>query len=149
MAIMTMTAYQRPDVEALSALSAVQLKMRARIERVLPPGVSATTFEVLERLSAGEGGSPAAIAKSLGLSRPAFSHVLARLQAQQWVDVVGDPDDGRRKYLTLTAAGAAMHRQCLIATRSERSSMRSAILERDAQAALPFLRGLSAWLTAS
>ena len=83
------------------------------------------------------------------MSRPAFSHVLSRLEGAGWAAVAGDPADGRRKVLTLTSAGAAMHRQCLAATRAERTSLRRAVRPQDAEAALPFLRGLSDWLTAS
>lgn len=139
----------RPDVEALSVLASAQMRMRARIERALPADVSATAFEALEQLASGRPTSPAELAERLGLSRPAFSHVLARLEHAGWAAVAGDPADGRRKVLTLTAEGAAMHRQCLAATRAERTSLRQAVRPEDAQAALPFLRGLCAWLTAS
>ena len=140
----------RPDIEALSALSAVQMRLRARIERALPAGVSASTFEVLEQLARPDApASPGELAGALGLSRPAFSHLLARLESAGWAQTRPDDRDGRRKRLVLTAAGAQAHRDCLAATRDARRTLRAAVTSEAAMAALPFLRGLDAWLTGS
>lgn len=140
----------RPDIEALSALSAVQMRLRARIERALPGGISASTFEALEHLARTDApAGPGDLAEALGLSRPAFSHLLARMERAGWVRTWPDDLDGRRKRLALTEAGARVHRDCLAATREARRTLRAAVAPEAAVAALPFLRGLDAWLTAS
>ena len=140
----------RPDIEALSALAAVQMRLRARIERALPSGVSASAFEALEQLARTDAPSgPGELAEALGLSRPAFSHLLARMEQSGWVLTAPDDRDGRRKRLTLTASGARVHKQCLAATKEARRTLRAAVAPEAAAAALPFLRSLDAWLTAS
>ena len=147
---MTAEPRLRPDIEALSALSAVQMRLRARIERALPAGISASAFEALEQLARTDApAGPGALAEALGLSRPAFSHLLARLEQAGWVQVLPDDRDGRRKRLVLTENGARAHRDCLASTREARRALRAAVAPETAAAALPFLRGLDAWLTGS
>ena len=143
-------ARARPEIEAIAALSAIQARLRARMERALPPGVSAAAFEALEQLARSQApGGPADLAAALGLSRAALTHTLARLEAARWVAMSADPGDGRRKRLTLTSSGAETYRTCLRATRAERESLRAAVSPWAAESALPFLRSLEAWLTRS
>ena len=147
---MTAEPRLRPDIEALSALAAVQMRLRARIQRALPAGVSASAFEALEQLARTDPPSgPGELAEVLGLSRPAFSHMLSRMEQAGWVQTAPDQQDGRRKRMILTAAGVRIHRECLAATREARRALRAAVAPEAAAAALPFLRGLDAWLTAS
>jgi DNA-binding MarR family transcriptional regulator len=89
------------------------------------------------------------LAQALGLSRAALSNTLANLERAGWVTMKAHPSDGRRKRLALTAAGVETHKQCLRATRPELENLRAAIRGETAEAALPFLRSLLAWLTRS
>ena len=140
----------RPEIEALSSLGVIQAQLCSRMERALPGGVSAAAFEAMDRLAAANPPQgPAELALALGLSRAALSNTLANLERAGWMTVKPHSDDGRRKRLSLTPAGADMHRRCLFATRPQLENLRAAISGEAAEAALPFLRSLSAWLTRS
>lgn len=143
-------ARARPEIEAINALATIQARLRARMERALPPDVSAASFEAMERLSRADAPTgPAELADALGLSRAALSNTLARLEGAGWVLAVADPQDGRRKRLWLTPKGVETYRDCLRATRPDRERLRDAVSPWAAEAALPFLRSLEAWLTRS
>lgn len=81
---------------------------RTEAERRFPPGLSLAGFGVLNHLTLrGPTQSPNQIASAMQVTRGAVTGTLKRLQSAGWVAVTPDPDDGRGKRVTLTAAGAA------------------------------------------
>ena len=141
---------ERPDLEALTAIAVVQQRLRARLERAMPPGLSAAGFDALTRL-AGHGAptGPAELADALGLTRAAITNTLIRLESAGWITVTDDDRDGRRKRLAITAEGVRVQREAARAARPQLEALRASVDPAEAEAALPFLRALKLWLTRS
>lgn len=140
---------ERADVVFFARVTAIERLAAQRLERALPAGLSAASLAVLNRLAiAAAPLTPQELARALQLSKPAMTHTLQRLERQRLVELRGDPDDGRRKRVTLTAAGAEAQRAALAAVRPKLEEVRAAFVPADFEAALPFLERLGAWLAA-
>jgi DNA-binding MarR family transcriptional regulator len=82
---------------------------RTAFERVLPEGLSAAGFAVLNhfvRLDLAQS-SPARLARAFQVTKGAMTNTLQRLEALGLVSVDADPADGRGKIVRLTPAGRA------------------------------------------
>jgi DNA-binding MarR family transcriptional regulator len=140
-------ARRRPDIELLAQIARIEQRVRAGLEGALPEGLSAAQFTVLGHLVlAGEPQSPGAIAAQFQLSKAAITNTLQRLEAQGFIRLQADDGDGRRKSVTVTAAGAAAHREGLAAVKPQREALRQAFAAQEFEAALPFLRRLRDFL---
>jgi DNA-binding MarR family transcriptional regulator len=137
----------RADVAVFARIGAIERLAAQRLERALPDGLSATGFDVLNRLAlASAPQSPQGLAKHLLLSKPTMTHTLQRLERQGLVAIASDPADGRRKRVALTDAGAAAQRAAAAAVRPKIEEIRGAFGAHAFEAALPFLERLAAWL---
>ncbi len=136
----------RPDVEVFTQIAIIDQLVSNRLDRVLPEGLSHAQFGVLSRLERLGETTPAELARGFQVTKGAITNTLQRLETQGFVSVSPDPDDGRRKVVTLTAAGAAAQRDAMAAMRPQMSGLREAFDETDFQSALPFLRRLRSWL---
>jgi DNA-binding MarR family transcriptional regulator len=110
-------------------------------------GVSATRLSLLDRLETAGAHRVTDLAAAEGITQPAATTLVNRLEEQGWVARSADPSDGRASLITITDAG----RQRLHEHREERSrriAERLALLDaadRAAlRAALPALRHLTA-----
>jgi DNA-binding MarR family transcriptional regulator len=137
----------RPDVQVFTEIGVIDQMVANRIERALPHGLSHAQFAVLTYFTRyGGPASPAELAGLFQLTKGAMTNTLQRLEAQGFVAVEPDPADGRRKLVSLTAAGLAAHDAALIALRPMTESLREAFTEAEFEAALPFLKALRTWL---
>ena len=137
----------RADVAVFARIGAIERLAAQRLERALPDRLSATGFDVLNRLAlAPEPLSPRGLAKTLLLSKPTMTHTLQRLERQGLVTIAGDPADGRRKHVALSVAGAQAQRAAVAAVRPKIEEIRAAFGAHAFEAALPFLERLGAWL---
>jgi DNA-binding MarR family transcriptional regulator len=137
----------RPDVELFHEISLIDQLARSRLERALPQGLSSAQFGILNQLSRqGEPMSPAQLAEAPHLTKGAVTNLLQKLEGQGLIAVTNDPDDGRRKWVSLSDGGGAEHQQCLKRLRPLMEEVRGAIGEDDFKAALPFLKQLRLWL---
>ncbi len=144
---MAAEAKDRPDVRVMTEIGIIAQLSQARLERNLPDGLSAAQFGVLIHFSRRGGReSPARLASAFQVTKGAMTNTLQRLEAQGFVAIVGDPDDGRRKWVSLTAEGARAFELGLGAMRPHLENMRSAFTEDEFKAALPFLQALRVWL---
>jgi DNA-binding MarR family transcriptional regulator len=140
----------RSDVEFFACLTAIGRLADQRLERATPDGVSLASLSVLNHLAQWGGApTPNQLAQSFQLSKPAMTNTLQRLQTQGFVEISADPDDGRRKRVTLTDAGLAVQRAAIAGVRPKLEALRGAFEPHDFEAALPFLRRLRAWLAAN
>ncbi|HEY1751442.1 MAG TPA: MarR family transcriptional regulator [Caulobacteraceae bacterium] len=140
---------ERADIAFFACVSAIERLAAQRLERALPAGLSGAGFAVLNRLAISpDPASPLALAAALKLSKPAMTHTLQRLEGQGLVAVTADPDDGRRKRVALTPAGAAAQRAGAAAVRPRLDEVRAAFNPSEFEAVLPFLERLGAWLAA-
>ncbi len=144
---MSRTAKSRADVQVFSEIGVIGQLTRNRLERALPDGLSQAQFGVLVRL-AQHGGeeSPARLAQAFQITKGAMTNTLQRLEAQGFVSVVDDADDGRRKRASITPAGLAAHQIGLKAARPTMDALRARFSDAEFEAALPFLVALREWL---
>jgi DNA-binding MarR family transcriptional regulator len=137
----------RPDVELFQEIGLIDQLANSRLERALPQGLSYAQFGILNHLSRrGEPSSPAQLASALNLTKGAVTNLLQKLEAQELIATTTDPDDGRRKWVSLSDGGGAEHQQCLKRLRPLMEEMRAAIGEDDFKAVIPFLKQLRLWL---
>ncbi|MEQ4498259.1 MarR family winged helix-turn-helix transcriptional regulator [Nocardioides kribbensis] len=100
-----MTSGGIPDDPLSSALQHVLLahtRAQAHLARSL--GVSRTDVDALEHLMTGPL-SAIELARRLGVSQPAVTHLLGRLERRGHARRAADPSDGRRVAVELTEAG--------------------------------------------
>lgn len=109
--------------------------------------VSATALSLLDRLDTGGDQRVTDLATLEGVSQPAATTLVNRLEGHGWAARSADPTDGRATRVTITDAGRArlhQHRK----ERSTRIAERLALLDASDQAALhaalPALRHLTA-----
>ena len=96
---MAAEAKDRPDVRVMTEIGIIAQLSQARLERNLPDGLSAAQFGVLIHFSRRGGReSPARLASAFQVTKGAMTNTLQRLEARGFVAIVGDPDDGRRKW---------------------------------------------------
>ena len=140
-------ARERADVEFFAEIAIIERLAAARLERALPAGLSSAQFGVLNHFARhGGASSPLALARVFQVTKGAMTNTLQRLEAQGFVEITDDADDGRRKRVEITAAGLAAQQAGLMAVRPRIEAIRAAFGAEDFNAALPFLKSLRAWL---
>ena len=127
----------RDQPEALAAEVAAGLERLIRLFRWISPpsGLSLTSAATLATLERGGPRRLTALASREGVTQPAMTQLVARLQDAGLVDRVPDAADGRVVYVRITAEGRAMLARRR-AVRVERVAALLARLSPDEQAAL-------------
>ncbi len=78
------------------------------LERVLPVGMTASQFGVLNHLArVGDGQTPLRIARAMQVTKGAITNTLSHLERAGHVRITPDATDGRSKRVELTADGHA------------------------------------------
>jgi DNA-binding MarR family transcriptional regulator len=123
--------------EALAAEVAAGLERLIRLFRWISPpsGLSLTSAATLATLERGGPRRLTALAAREGVTQPAMTQLVARLQDAGLIDRVPDTADGRVVYVRITAEGRAMLARRR-AVRAERVAALLARLSPDEQAAL-------------
>lgn len=87
----------------------------AAFAAVLPKGMTIAQFTVLNHFVrlGHEERSPAQLASAFQITRPTMTSTLARMEKAGLVAIKADPNDGRGKLVSVTAAGAEMRDKCL------------------------------------
>jgi len=144
---MSRAPQDRPDIQVFAEIAAIDQLSTTRIERALPAGLTKAQFMLLDRLARRGGGeTPAELARAFQLTKGALTNTMGRLSAAGFITVAGDKDDARKKRATVTEAGAAAHREALMALRPITESARQAFPESRFAEVLPFLQTLRLWL---
>ena len=91
----------------LSTFTALVDGVVAELEREGHPGVTATHAFALEAIDDGAQ-SASQLARTLGVSRQAAAKTITALEELRYLDRRDDPEDARRKRLTVTARGNEM-----------------------------------------
>ena len=142
-----MALKDRPDVSVLTEIGIISQLSSAALERSLPEGMSAAQFGVLTHfMRRGGEESPAKLAAAFQVTKGAMTNTLQRLEAQGFVAVLADETDGRKKRVSLTAAGARAYEAGLMALRPRMEGLRGAFTDAEFVAALPFLKALRVWM---
>ncbi|HZF77770.1 MAG TPA: MarR family transcriptional regulator [Acetobacteraceae bacterium] len=139
-----------PLFTLLNEVAIIEHLSRNRLERVLPDGLRASHFVVLNHLvRMGDGRSPARIARAVQVERPAMTNTLQRLEGRGLVRLAPDPRDGRGKLVHLTEAGRAAREAAVAAAEAAIAPIAAGLPEAEIAAALPVLRRLRAALDAA
>jgi DNA-binding MarR family transcriptional regulator len=92
--------------KVLNEIGIIAQLSRAELERAGGDQLSAAGFGVLNHLSRLPGDwAPARLARAFQVTKGAMTNTLQRLEAEGFVKIVGDPEDGRAKQVTITAKG--------------------------------------------
>lgn len=132
-----------PLFALLNEIAIIEHLARNRLERVLPDGLRASHFTVLNHLvRLGDGRSPARIARAVQVERPAMTNTLQRLEARGLIRLAPDPRDGRGKRVFLTEAGRAAREAAVAAANDAIAPITADLRVEEVEAALPLLRRL-------
>lgn len=137
-------ARDRADVQVMTEIGIISQLSNARLEKI--SGMPSAQFGLLSHfMRRGGEESPAQLASAFQVGKSAMTHTLQRVEAAGWIAIRPDPVDGRRKWVSLTPAGAAAYGEALKGLRPHLEAMRSAFTDEEFQAVLPFLRALRIW----
>lgn len=120
---------------------------RSRLERVLPAGLKAPHFGVLNHLvRLGDQTSPLRLARAFQVSKGTMTNTLQRLEARGLIELRADPEDGRGKQVRLTAKGRAMRETAIKAIAPAMAELATRFPESEFQKVLPLLQSVRAYL---
>ncbi|WP_206030199.1 MarR family winged helix-turn-helix transcriptional regulator [Roseomonas sp. AR75] len=139
-----------PLFALLNEIAIIEHLARNRLERVLPDGLRASHFVVLNHLARlGDGRSLARIARAVQVERPAMTNTIQKLEARGMVRTAAHPRDGRGKLVFLTPAGRAARAAAVSAATAAIAPVAAGLPEHEIRSALPLLRRLRAALDAA
>lgn len=118
-------------------------------ERVMPHDLTMSQFSVLNHLARlGDGKKPSYLASAFQVTRGAMTNTLTKLEANGFVDVRPDDNDGRSKVVFLTGSGARARTEALKALSPLLADLLKAVPEKDFRAAIPFLAKVREYMDA-
>jgi DNA-binding MarR family transcriptional regulator len=92
--------------------------------------------------------SPADLASAFQVRRPTMTSTLTRMERDGLIVVRANPDDGRAKLVSLTAAGRAMRERCIAGVAALIPAITAIMSDAELSALLPVLRKLRVGLDA-
>lgn len=111
------------------------------MERVLPAGLTMSSFSLLNHLTTrGGSDSPARLALALQVTKGAVTALLKRLEARRLIHMSANPRDGRAKIVTLTEEGRRRRDDAIAALDPLLEAFLVDFSETDLVNALPLLR---------
>jgi DNA-binding MarR family transcriptional regulator len=135
----------------INEASIIEHLSRTAAERVLPEGLSLAGFTVLNHMIrlGHERRAPAKIASAVQVTKGAMTGTLKRLEAEGWISVTADPDDGRGKVVMLTPEGRAIRETALSVLAQQLELVLRAVSEDELRQAIPVLQKVRAALDAA
>ncbi|MEM1264618.1 MAG: MarR family transcriptional regulator [Pseudomonadota bacterium] len=123
---------------------------RAHIDGLLPDGISNPHFAVLSHLvRLGGAHAPLTLARAFQVPKPTMTNTLAGLEKRGLIEMAPNPEDGRSKLVSLTAAGAAVHAQAIADLGPDLKRLDDAIGADQIAAILPHLADIRRHLDAA
>ena len=121
---------------------------QAGFAAVLPKGMTIAQFTVLNHFVrlGHEQQSPAQLASVFQITRPTMTSTLARMEKAGLVAIRPDPQDGRGKLVSVTAAGKQMRELCLQRLGAPLADADAVLSPETLEALLPLLREVRAKL---
>lgn len=135
----------------INEVAIIEHLSRTAAERALPEGLSLAGFTVLNHMIrlGHERRAPAQIANAVQVTKGAMTGTLKRLEAEGWISVTADPDDGRGKVVTLTPEGRAIRETALLVLAPQFEPVLRAVSEEELRQAIPILQKVRAALDAA
>lgn len=119
----------------------------SRFERVLPHGLTAAQFNLLNHcVRLGDGWGPARLAAAFQVTRGTMTNTLQKLEAKGFIRVDPDADDARAKCVFLTPSGRAARDEALKALGPDLARLPADFPPARVQEILPALESLRIWL---
>lgn len=126
-----------------------QLSM-ARLERVLPHGLTVAQFSLLNHcVRLGDGWTPARLAAAFQVTRGTMTNTLQKLESKGFIRTETDEADARSKHVFLTPAGRVAREEALALLAPELARLPEALAPGEAVALIPPLEALRTWLDAN
>jgi len=131
----------------LNEIGIINQLSSARLERLLPHGLTVAQFGLLNHLARLEGDwSPARLAAAFQVTKGTMTSTLQRLEAKGFISMRANPDDGRAKIVTLTEAGRRAREAALAAAGPGLADLEAVLSSADVDALIPDLQKLRIWL---
>ena len=100
--------------EFLKEIAILNQLATAELNRALPDGLHVSHFTIIEHLKQrGTGQTPQDLARVFQMSKQNMTNSIAQLQKRGLIKVDPNPNDGRSKIATLTAAGHAFREKAI------------------------------------
>lgn len=133
----------RRVLRLLNEIAVIDQFARTRLQRVLPHDLSLSQFAVLNHFARlGGAWTPVSLASAFQVTKGAISNTLRKLETKGFIAVSPDPNDGRAKHVTLTAAGRAARADAVAAAGPPFADLADVLDQTDFEAALPLLVAL-------
>ncbi|MEO0342554.1 MAG: MarR family transcriptional regulator [Pseudomonadota bacterium] len=130
-------------IALFSEVLALEGLVHARLTQALPRGMELSHFLVLNHLARlGRERSPAQLAKTLNVTKGAMTNTLSKLEVLGYVHIRPDWDDGRRKWVDLSASGLSARQSAVRAIAPLFEDVMAAVGADRVRQGLPFLREL-------
>ena len=131
----------------LNEIGIINQLSSARLERLLPHGLTVAQFGLLNHLVRLDGDwSPARLAAAFQVTKGTMTSTLQRLEAKGFISMRANPDDGRAKIVTLTEAGRRAREAALAAAGPGLADLEAVLSSADVDALIPDLQKLRIWL---
>ena len=100
--------------ELFNEIGIINQLSTARLEEVLPDGLIAPHFTVLNHLTrVGEGTTPQRMARAFQVPKTSLTHTLQGLEKRGLIEMRPNPEDGRSKTVWLTPAGRGLREEVI------------------------------------
>lgn len=111
---------QPAEVEAFFALVDTTAELIGVSEKYWSSlGMNGARIRILVEIAKADGAIlPSVLAARIGVTKANISVLLSPLEEQGWIRSVGDPEDGRKRRITLTEAGGKLLRDVLPGNRA-------------------------------
>ncbi|MCA2997034.1 MAG: winged helix DNA-binding protein [Rhodocyclaceae bacterium] len=134
------------EFQVLNEIGIISQLANNRAARLLSPDLNMSQFIVLNHFSRmGDERSLVQLATAIQVTKGAMSNTIARLHDKGLVVVRADPEDGRGKLVSITAAGRAMRNRAVSKLGRGLSSIYDVIKLNELEPVLHSLRKLRCW----
>ncbi|RED48092.1 MarR family winged helix-turn-helix transcriptional regulator [Aestuariispira insulae] len=129
-----------PIFRLLGEIGIIEQLARTELERLLPDGLKASQFNVLNHLARlGGEWSLVRLANAFQVTRGAMTNTIQRLEARDLVHVSPDPEDGRSKLVSLTPQGLAVRQQAVTTVTPLLAALSAQLNDAEIERLLPLL----------
>ena len=136
-----------PIFRLFTEIGIIEQLARNQLERNLPDGLKISQFGVLNHLvRLGGDWSPARLARAFQVTKGAMTNTVQRLEKRGLVTVAADPEDGRGKLVSITAAGHDMRLRCVESVGPLLADLLTELSVEDISTALPVLEKVRKYL---
>ncbi len=136
-----------PSFQVLNEVGIIGQLSQNLASRLLAPALNLSQYSLLNHFARLRGErSLVQLAAAMQVSKGAMTNTVGRLADKGLLAVQPDPEDGRGKRVSLTAAGLAARQQAVQQLAQGMAGLAEAVADEELTAALPALRKLRSWL---